>query len=44
MIKAENEIFDAWSQADVQKHLELTERFLRDFKEKTKIMKTGGEP
>ena len=44
MIKAENEIFDAWSQADVQKHLELTERFLRDFKEKTKIMKTVGEP
>lgn len=34
LMKAEDEIFAGWSDEDVQKYLELTERFLKDFKEK----------
>lgn len=34
VIEAENEIFASWSQKDVEKYLELTERFMRDLREK----------
>ncbi len=38
MIAAENDILDSWNQEDVNKYLELTERFLVSFKEKIKII------
>lgn len=38
VIEAENEIFASWSQKDVEKYLELTERFMRDLKEKAENM------
>lgn len=38
LIKAENTIFDSWSTEDVQKYLELTERFLISLKEKVEQM------
>ncbi len=34
ILKMENEIFDAWSAEDVERYLELTERFLFSLKEK----------
>lgn len=34
VIETENEIFASWSQKDVEKYLELTERFMLDLKEK----------
>lgn len=34
LIEIENDIFDSWSEDDVQKYLELTERFLISLKEK----------
>lgn len=36
IIKAENEIFDSWSGEDVQKYLELMEKFLVALKGKAK--------
>ena len=36
IIKAENEIFDSWSNEDVDKYLELTEAFLAALREKAK--------
>ncbi len=35
IIDIENDIFSSWNPEDVNKYLELTERYLRDFKEKT---------
>jgi DNA-binding MarR family transcriptional regulator len=35
LIKAENEILDSWSREEIRLYLELTERFLNTFKEKT---------
>lgn len=32
IIKIENDLFSSWPQADVEKYLELTERYLRDFR------------
>ncbi|MCI9530678.1 MAG: MarR family transcriptional regulator [Lachnospiraceae bacterium] len=34
MIGAENQVFASWPKEDVEKYLELTERFLTDFREK----------
>lgn len=34
LIEAEDDIFASWSEEDVQKYLELNERFLNDLKEK----------
>ncbi len=34
LIEIENAIFESWSDSDVQKYLELTERFLLSLKEK----------
>lgn len=34
LIEMENAIFESWSDSDVQKYLELTERFLFSLKEK----------
>ena len=34
IIKMENDIFSSWPEADVEKYLELTERYLRDFKDR----------
>lgn len=36
IIKAENEIFDSWSQEEVQNYLELMEKFLVELKSKAK--------
>ena len=36
IIKAENEIFDSWSNEDVDKYLKLTEAFLAALREKAK--------
>lgn len=36
LIKIENEIFESWDKDDVEKYLELTERFLTSLKEKNK--------
>lgn len=36
IIEAENEIFSSWEIEDVEKYLELTERYLNDFKQKSK--------
>lgn len=36
IIKAENNILDSWFREDVEKYLELTERFLTSFKEEVK--------
>ena len=38
LIQAENAIFDSWSTEDVQKYLELTERFLISLKDKVDQM------
>jgi len=34
LMKIEDDVFSAWSNEDVQKYLELNERFLKDLKEK----------
>lgn len=34
----ENEIFDSWTEDDVNKYLELTERFLNDLKKKANAL------
>ena len=34
LMKIEDDVFSAWSDEDVQKYLELNERFLKDLKEK----------
>ena len=34
VIEMENQIFASWPKGDVEKYLELTERFLADFREK----------
>lgn len=39
MIEAENEIWDSWRAEDVEAYLALTEKFLREFQEKTKGFK-----
>ena len=36
IMQAENEIFASWPEADVEKYLELTERFLRSLQDKAK--------
>ncbi|MDE5933259.1 MAG: MarR family transcriptional regulator [Lachnospiraceae bacterium] len=36
VLQAENEIFASWPQADMQKYLELTERFLHSLQDKAK--------
>ena len=38
VLQAENEIFASWEQEDVEKYLELTERFLLALKEKAKAI------
>lgn len=38
MIEAENDIFASWKKEDVEKYLELTERFLIAFREKTNCL------
>ena len=38
IIEIENDIFDSWAPDEVQKHLELTERFLTSLKEKTETL------
>lgn len=38
IISAENDIFASWSKQDVNKYLELTERFLTQIREKSKRM------
>ncbi len=38
IIEAENDIFAAWPEEDVERYLELTERFLLDLREKAKIL------
>ena len=38
MMKAENEILASWPKQDVSQYLELTERFLHEFKQKTQSM------
>lgn len=38
VIMAEDEVFASWSQKDVEKYLELTERFMKDLKEKAENM------
>lgn len=38
MLEAENEVFAAWPREDVEQYLELTERFLVAFREKTNHM------
>lgn len=36
MIKAEDDILNSWSKEDLEKYLELTERFLTELKEKNR--------
>lgn len=36
IIEVENRIFSSWEIGDVEKYLELTERYLNDFKERSK--------
>lgn len=36
LIEVENDIFAAWTQEDREQYLALTQRYLNDFKEKTK--------
>lgn len=36
IMKAENEIFASWEQEEVEQYLALTERFLKEIKEKSK--------
>ncbi len=36
IIDIENDIFSSWSQEDVKKYLELTERYLQDFRNRIK--------
>lgn len=38
VLKAEDEIFASWSQEDVEKYLQLTERYLTALREKAKNM------
>ncbi len=38
IIDAENQVFASWAEEDVEKHLELTERFLIDFRKKTELL------
>lgn len=40
IIQAENEIFAAWPAEDVSKYLELTERYLTDLQEKSRVFQT----
>lgn len=35
IIEVENDIFSSWEEEEVEKYLELTERYLRDFKERS---------
>ncbi|MDL2287575.1 MarR family transcriptional regulator [Eubacteriales bacterium OttesenSCG-928-G02] len=37
MIEAENSVFADWSERDIKRYLDLTERFLNEFKEKSKL-------
>ncbi|MDE6845291.1 MAG: MarR family transcriptional regulator [Lachnospiraceae bacterium] len=39
IIEMENEIFSSWAKEDVGKYLELTERYLRDFQERSARLK-----
>ena len=41
IMQAENEIFASWTEEDVKKYLELTERFLTEIRKKAKQMKAG---
>lgn len=43
MIDAENSILASWSEKDVEKYLELTEKFLIAFKEKTNCLLSEGK-
>lgn len=36
MMEAENDIFSSWVEEDVEKYLTLTERYLNEFREKSK--------
>lgn len=36
IIDVENDIFSSWAQEDVKRYLELTERYLQDFKKRIK--------
>lgn len=35
IIEVENDIFSSWEEEEVEKYLELTERYLRDFRERS---------
>lgn len=39
----EDDIFNAWSKEDREKYLELTERFLREFRKKTALLSVSTE-
>ena len=39
LIEAENDILSAWPREDVDKYLELTEKFLRALREKTENLR-----
>lgn len=43
IIKAENEIFDSWSQEDLDKYLELTEAFLAALRQKAENLVPNGK-
>ncbi len=43
VLQAENEIFASWVQEDVEKYLELTEKFLQALKEKAKVIQGGND-
>ncbi|MPN00815.1 hypothetical protein SDC9_148013 [bioreactor metagenome] len=38
IIKAENDVFDSWSDEEVRQYLSLTERYLVALKEKVKAL------
>lgn len=38
LMQAEDDIFSSWAEEDVQKYLELNERFLNGLKEKIKVL------
>ena len=41
VIEMENEIFSSWEKEDMEKYLELTERYLRDFQKRSVGLKTN---
>lgn len=39
IIEIENQVFGSWSREDMEAYMELSERYLKEFKEKTKLVK-----